>query len=245
MGYFSRTEILLGKSAMDRLAASSVAIFGLGGVGSYAAEAIVRSGIGRIGLIDGDVVDPTNINRQLIATSKTIGKPKALLVKERACEINPDITAVAFEMFYAADNAAELDLTEYDYIIDAIDTVASKLLLIQNAKAAGVPIISCMGAGNKLDPTAFRAADIYDTAVCPLAKVMRRELRKAGIDSLRVVYSREEPQQSSVHDTKHSGRPAPGSTAFVPPAAGLLLASEVVKGLIMGDGEILFNHEIH
>ncbi len=229
-GIFSRTAALLGDKAMDRLAKSSVAIFGIGGVGSYAAEALTRSGIGSVSLFDADIVCESNINRQIIATYYTIGKNKAEVMKERILSINPRCEAKAYAIYYGAHNADEYDLSGYTYIVDAIDTVSSKLKLIESAKAAGAPIISSMGTGNKLDPTRFEVADIYETSVCPLAKVMRRELKRLGIESLKVVYSREEPVKTSRNCI--NGRAATGSVAFVPSAAGLIIAGEVVKDIM-------------
>ncbi|MCE5189946.1 MAG: tRNA threonylcarbamoyladenosine dehydratase [Eubacteriales bacterium] len=245
---FSRTEILLGKSAMNALAGARVAIFGIGGVGSFAAEAIARAGVGAIDLFDDDKVCLTNINRQLIATHKTIGRKKVEVMKERILEINPRCLVLAHECFYAAENAEEFDLGVYDAIIDAIDTVSSKLVLIERAYAAHVPVISCMGAGNKLDPTRLEVADIYKTSVCPLARVMRKELKARGIPALKVVYSREESIQP-LDDLEIScktncvcppgtkrkctvRRQVPGSVSFVPPVAGFILAGEVVKEII-------------
>jgi tRNA A37 threonylcarbamoyladenosine dehydratase len=192
---FSRTELLLGKNAMEKLSGASVAVFGIGGVGSYCVEALVRSGIGRIDLIDDDCVCLTNINRQLIATRSTVGKPKVEVMRERMLDINPKVLGQDYQMFYTAENADGFDLTPYDYVVDAIDTVSAKLKLTEKAYEAGIRIISCMGAGNKLDPTRFEVADIYKTSVCPLAKVMRTELRKRNIPSLKVVYSREEVRE--------------------------------------------------
>lgn len=248
MNEFSRTQLLLGKEAMEKLKGSTVAVFGIGGVGSFTAEALVRSGIGGIALFDDDKVCLTNINRQLIATRKTVGRKKVDVMKERIEDINPKCVVEAHECFYTAQNASEFDLSKYAYIVDAIDTVSSKLTLIKQAKNAGTPIISCMGAGNKLDPTKFEVADIYDTSVCPLAKVMRRELKKRGIESLKVVYSKEEvltPQEEDdlscrshcicPPDTKRKctvRRQIPGSIAFVPSTAGLIIAAEVIKGII-------------
>ncbi len=237
MNEFSRTRMLLGKEAMDKLKRSKVAVFGIGGVGSFAAEAIVRSGVGGIALFDNDIVSITNINRQLIATHSTMGKKKAQVMKERALDINPECLVEAFDCFYTAENAAEFGLSKYDYIVDAIDTVSSKLTLIEQAKKADVPVISSMGAGNKLDPAKFEVADIYETSICPLAKVMRRELKKRGIDSLKVVYSKEEPlkpiedDSSRSEDTEGVKRQVPGSVAFVPSVAGLIIAAEVIKDL--------------
>jgi tRNA A37 threonylcarbamoyladenosine dehydratase len=247
MKEFSRTQLLLGSEAMARLNNSTVAVFGIGGVGSFAAEALARSGLGGIALFDDDKVCLTNINRQLIATRKTIGRKKVEVMKERILEINPKCRVEANECFYTAQNASEYDLTKYDYIVDAIDTVSSKLTLIEEAKKAGAPVISCMGAGNKLDPTRFEVADIYQTSVCLLAKVMRRELKARGIESLKVVYSKEEVLKPKDEedlscknncvcppDTKRKctvRRQIPGSIAFVPSVAGLILAAEVIKDL--------------
>jgi len=245
---FSRTELLLGKASMEKLFSSRVAVFGLGGVGSFAAEALVRSGIGSIDFFDDDRICVTNINRQLLATHKTVGQKKVDVMKNRILEINPKCTVQGHECFYSSQNADEFPLTEYDYIIDAIDTVSSKLVLIERAKEVGVPIISCMGAGNKLDPTGFEVADISKTSVCPLARVMRKELRARGINSLKVVYSKEvviEPIETEELSCKYNcvcppgttrkcsiRRQVPGSVSFVPPVAGYILASEVIKDLI-------------
>ena len=244
---FARTELLLGQLAMARLFSARVAVFGIGGVGSFAAEALARAGVGALDLFDDDKVCLTNINRQLIATHKTIGKKKVDVMRERILEINPKCAVTAHECFYGADNAEEYDLSVYDYIVDAIDTVSSKLLLIERAFQANVPVISCMGAGNKLDPTRFTIADIYSTSVCPLARVMRRELKKRGIPALKVVYSTEEAvkpletQELSCKSncvcppgtkrTCSARRAVPGSVSFVPPVAGFILASEVVKDI--------------
>jgi tRNA A37 threonylcarbamoyladenosine dehydratase len=244
---FTRAEILLGKETMDRLENAKVAVFGVGGVGSYAAEALARSGVGSITVVDDDKVCLTNINRQLIATQKTVGKVKVEVMKERILEINPKAQVFAFQTFYGPETASQFDLGEYDYIVDAIDTVTSKLVLIENAKKAGTPIISCMGAGNKLDPTKFEVDDIYNTTVCPLAKVMRKELRARGIDSLKVVYSKEPaltPFEREETSCKHNcvcppgtrrncsvRRQIPGSVSFVPPVAGLIIAGEVIKDI--------------
>lgn len=231
---FTRTELLMGGEAMERLSAARVAVFGIGGVGSFAAEALARAGVGALDLFDDDKVCLTNINRQLIATHKTIGQKKVEVMRERILDINPKCIVTAHECFYGAENADEYDLSVYDYIVDAIDTVSSKLLLIERAHLVNVPVISCMGAGNKLDPTRFVVADIYSTSVCPLARVMRRELKKRGIPALKVVYSTEEAiQPQETEELKHGSRRAvPGSVSFVPPVAGFILASEVVKDLI-------------
>jgi tRNA A37 threonylcarbamoyladenosine dehydratase len=238
---FTRAELVLGKEAIEKLKASRVVVFGVGGVGSHAAEAIARSGVGAIDLVDDDIVNLTNINRQLVALHSTIGRKKAEVMRDRILDINPKCTVKAIECFYTAQNADEIDIFAYDYVVDAIDTISSKLLLIERAKAAGVPIISCMGAGNKIDPTGFMVADIYKTSVCPLARVMRRELKARGIASLKVVYSKEEPikpdegEEISRKNTDGKSaikRQVPGSVSFVPPVAGFILASEVIKDLI-------------
>ena len=234
---FSRTELMFGSGAMKKLAKSRVAVFGIGGVGGFTVEALARSGVGAIDLIDNDMVALTNINRQIIATHKTIGQYKVDVAAARISEINPDCKVTAYKTFYMPETAGEFDFTKYDYIVDAIDTVTGKLTIIENAKKCGVPVISCMGAGNKLDPTAFEVADIYKTSVCPLAKVMRRELKKRGIESLKVVYSKEEPAKhgDSLNDCKAEGtttkRDIPASNAFVPSVAGLIIAGEVIKDI--------------
>lgn len=246
-GMFQRTEMLLGEEAMKRLAASRVAVFGIGGVGGHAVEALVRSGIGAIDLIDHDTVDKTNLNRQIIATQHTIGRSKVEVAAERIATINPDCRVVKHDLFYLpargdADRSAgsaaacAIDFSDYDYVIDAIDTVAGKLGLIEAAKEAGTPIICSMGAGNKLDASAFRVADIYDTSVCPLARVIRRECRSRGITSLKVVYSQEEPlkpsgQADGSDASDDPGRRPPGSVAFAPAVAGLIMAGEVIREL--------------
>lgn len=235
---FSRTELLIGKEALRKLAASRVAVFGIGGVGSYAVEGLVRSGVGHLVLVDHDDICLTNINRQLHATHKTLGKPKVEVMRDRILEINPQAEVEIYQCFYMPEQAEELVRADYDYIIDVIDTVTAKIDLVVQAQKKGIPIISCMGAGNKLDPSRFEISDIYNTSVCPLAKVMRKELRKREIASLKVVYSKEEPitpivsEESSCANTCTSRRQIPGSIAFVPSVAGLLLASEVVKDLI-------------
>ena len=231
--YFSRTEQLLGSKAMEKLYSAKVAIFGIGGVGSFAAEALARSGIGYLTLIDKDTVSETNINRQLIATTKTIGKYKTEVMKERIKEINTEAVVEEYICFYGTENKTIFDFTTFDYIVDAIDTISSKLLLIEESKKAGVPIISCMGAGNKLDPTKFTVADISKTTVCPLAKVMRKELKNRGIENVKVVYSTEPaktPEQSEEEIAKGKHQ-IPGSISFVPSVAGLILAGEVIKDI--------------
>ncbi len=230
---FVRTEMLFGEEAMKKFASSRVAVFGIGGVGGHAAEALVRSGIGNIELIDADTVCQSNINRQLFATTKNIGRLKTEAAKERLLEINPDIKITVKSIFYLPENADEFDFTQYDYIIDAVDTVAAKLSLAQKSQLAGTPIISSMGAGNKLDPTLFEVADIYKTSVCPLAKVMRTECRKRGIKKLKCVYSKEIPikPKEVFSEEKSTRRQTPGSVAFVPSVAGLIIAGEVLKDL--------------
>ena len=229
---FIRTESLLGPAAMQKLADSRVALFGLGGVGGYVLEALVRSGVGALDLFDHDTVDISNLNRQVLALDATVGRLKTDAAAERALAINPDVKLTLHPVFFLPENAEEFDFTLYDYVVDAVDTVTAKLAIIEKAQAAGTPVISCMGTGNKLDPSQLRVADLFETSVCPLAKVMRREARKRGITSLKVVYSREEPTIPASPVSGKAGRPAPGSTAFVPAAAGLLLASEVVRDLI-------------
>lgn len=229
MGIFDRNEMLIGAEALQRLKNSHVAVFGIGGVGSYTVEALVRGGVGQLSIYDGDVVSETNINRQLVATTKTIGTDKTEVARLHALEVNPEIVIKAEKIFFNAENADCIDFSEFDYIVDAIDTVSSKILMIEKAKAAGVPIISCMGTGNKLDPTRFKIADISKTSVCPLAKVMRYELRKRGITKVKVLYSEEEPIK---HNLTENGRPVPGSVSFVPPVAGLIIAGEVIKDII-------------
>lgn len=245
---FSRTELLIGKEAMEKLARSTVAVFGIGGVGTFAVEGLVRSGVGKLVLIDDDCICLTNINRQIHATRKTVGKPKVEVMKDRILEINPRAQVLNHQTFYMPEYASDLVSKDYDYIIDAIDTVTAKIDLIINAQKLNIPIISCMGAGNKLDPSKFEIADIYNTSVCPLAKVMRRELRKRGVDDLKVVYSKEAPVKPLENEetscrlncicprdsarTCNVRRSIPGSIAFVPSVAGMLMAGEVIKDLI-------------
>lgn len=228
---FERTERLIGREAMARLANSRVAVFGVGGVGGYAVEALSRSGVGTLDLIDNDVVSESNINRQIIALSSTVGKFKVDVAASRARDINPDITVNTYPIFYSPETAGSIDFAQFDYIIDAIDSVSGKIELAVRANEAGVPIISAMGAGNKLDPTAFEVADIYKTSVCPLARVMRRELKKRGIKHLKVVYSKEQPVTPRCDNTDNGNRPTPASVAFVPSVAGLIIAGEVIKAL--------------
>lgn len=234
---FDRTSLLMGDQALKALQSKRVAVFGVGGVGGYVLEALVRGGIGEVDIFDGDTVQTSNLNRQIVATYKTIGQYKVDVAKERAEEINPKIKALAHRLFYSAENADRVDLSVYDYIVDAIDTVSSKILLIERAKEGGVPIISSMGAGNKMDPTAFLVDDIYNTSVCPLAKIMRKELKTKGIQELKVVYSKETPIVTrEMGDDRGMGKRVTGSNSFVPPACGLVIAGEVIKDLIEWKG---------
>lgn len=251
LNQFSRTRLIFGIEAMEKLSQARVAVFGIGGVGSYTAEALVRSGIGAIDLIDDDRICLTNLNRQLFATRDTVGQHKVDVAEKRIRSINPDCKVITHKTFYMPDTKDLFDFTEYDYIVDAIDTVKGKLELVMNSKASETPIISSMGAGNKVNAAAFEVADIYETSVCPLARVMRYECRKRGIDSLKVVYSKEKPirplEDMSISCRKHcicppgtarkctQRRDIPGSTAFVPSAAGLIIAGEVIKDLIEFD----------
>lgn len=228
---FSRTELLYGAEAMEHLSSCRVAVFGVGGVGGYVVEALARSGIGALDVIDNDRVCITNINRQILATEKTVGEYKVDVAEKRIKDISPDCTVRTYKTFYLPDTQDQVDLGEYDYVVDAIDTVTGKLTIVENAKKAGVPVISSMGAGNKLDPAAFTVADIYETSICPLAKVMRRECRKRGIDSLKVVYSKEPPIRP--REDEEEGR-VPGSTAFVPSVVGLIIAGTVINDLCNG-----------
>lgn len=223
---FSRTELLLGQEAMDRLRLSRVAVFGIGGVGGYAVEALARAGVGQLDLIDHDKVSMSNLNRQIIATLDTVGLDKVDVMKNRILSINPDARVKTYSCFYLPENADMFDFKAYSYVVDAVDTVTAKIELVLRAEEAGVPIISCMGTGNKLNPMQLEIADIYQTSVCPLAKVMRRELRKRNIEKLKVLYSKEEPIKNYI---SVQGRAVPGSVSFVPSAAGLIIASEVVK----------------
>lgn len=233
---FSREELLIGPQGLEKLRQARVAVFGIGGVGGYVVEALARSGVGALDLFDGDRVSLTNINRQIIALESTVGRPKVEVAKERMLEINPECRVEARELFFTPENAGEVDFTQYSYVADAIDTVTSKIELIRLCREAGVPVISSMGAGNKLDPTAFRVDVMEKTSVCPLARVMRRELKKRGITGVKAVYSTEEaltPAAAVEGDTKGTaGRPTPGSMAFVPSVAGLILAGEIVKDLL-------------
>ena len=250
LNQFSRTQLLLGAETMEKLKGARVAVFGIGGVGGYVCEGLVRSGVGAFDLVDDDKVCLTNLNRQIIATRKTVGKYKVDVMRERMLEINPDCDVRVHKCFYLPETAAEFNFSDYDYVVDAVDTVTAKVTLVLEAQKAGVPIISCMGAGNKLDPSRFRVADIYKTQGCPLARVMRTALRKRGVKKLKVVYSDEIPTRP-IEDmsiscrsqcicppgAKHKcteRRDIPGSTAFVPSVAGLIIAGEVVKDLAKG-----------
>lgn len=247
LNQFSRTQLIFGAEGMEKLYGARVAVFGIGGVGGYTVEALARSGVGTLDLIDDDRVCLTNVNRQIFATRKTVGQYKVDVAKARILEINPDAVVYTYKTFYAPQTADQFDFTQYDYVVDAIDTVTGKLELVEQAQKAGVPIISSMGAGNKVDPTAFEVADIYETSVCPLARVMRQELRKRGIKKLKVVYSKE-PALTPIDDMTIScrthcicppgtarkctqRRQVPGSNAFVPSVVGLIIAGEVVKDL--------------
>lgn len=248
LNQFSRTELLFGKEAMDKLQNSRVAVFGIGGVGGYVCEALVRSGVYHFDLIDDDQVCLTNLNRQIIATRKTVGQYKVDVMRERILEINPDADVSVHKCFFLPENADEFPFEEYDYVVDAVDTVTAKIELVMKAQEKGVPIISSMGAGNKLDPSAFKVADIYKTRVDPLARVMRREMKKRGVKKLKVVYSEEDPKRpiedmavscrnncicpSGAQHKCTERRDIPGSTAFVPSVAGLIIAGEVIKDLI-------------
>ena len=247
---FARTRILLGEEAMERLSKARVAVFGIGGVGGYVCEALVRSGVGALDLIDSDKVSLTNLNRQIIATHETVGRYKTEVMRERILSINPQAGVKTYQCFFLPENAGQFPFAQYDYVVDAVDTVTAKIALIIKAQEENVPVISCMGAGNKLDASRFQVADIYETKVCPLAKVMRRELKKRNVEHLKVVYSEEEPvhpvgdgacecEDAGVfpNGTSKEGkegrrRAVPGSIAFVPSVAGLMLAGEVVKDLI-------------
>lgn len=231
---FQRTEILLGEQAMKWLYSARVAIFGVGGVGGYVVEALARCGIGTFDFIDNDEVCITNMNRQIIATHKTLGKKKVDVIKERVLEINPKAEIYTYPCFFLPENSNQFSWMEYDYIVDAVDTITAKIELVMQAKKHKIPIISSMGAGNKLDPTRFKIADIYETSICPLAKVMRRELRKREIHDLKVVYSTEEPIKPLKSEEVSSKREIPGSISFVPSAVGLIIASEVIKDLSIG-----------
>lgn len=254
LNQYSRTQLLFGAEGMERLRQARVAVFGIGGVGGYTVEALARSGIGTLDLIDDDRICLTNLNRQIFATRKTVGQYKVDVAEHRILELDPDISVNTHRMFYTPQTAAQFDFTQYDYIVDAIDTVTGKLELVEQAERAGTPIISCMGAGNKVDPTAFEVADIFETSMCPLARIMRRELKKRGIKKLKVVYSKEQAltpiEDMSISCRAHcicppgtarkctQRRQVPGSNAFVPSVAGMILAGEVIKDL-SGFGALL------
>ena len=231
---FSRTALLIGDNAMEKLKNARVAVFGLGGVGGYVVEALARSGVGALDLVDKDVISLSNINRQILALQSTMGKYKTEVAKARVADINPDCTVRVYNTFFLPETADAFDFADYDYIVDAIDTVSGKIALIQKANEYGVPIISAMGAGNKLNATAFEVADIANTSVCPLARVMRKELKKRGIEHVKVVYSKELPSKSAgvLEDEERGVKVTPSSIAFVPSVAGLLIAGEVIKDLI-------------
>lgn len=228
---FSRSAMVIGEKALEKLGLSRIAVFGIGGVGGYALEALARSGVGEFDLIDNDIVNITNINRQIIATHNTVGRYKVDVAGERILSINPGAKVNVYKTFFLPENAGEFDFTKYNYVVDCVDTVTAKIEIALRAKNANIPVISCMGTGNKLDPTLFEVGDIYKTSVCPLAKVMRRELRKRNIDSLKVVYSKEEPVKPLPQENSGQ-RPVPGSVSFVPSVAGLIIAGEVIKDLI-------------
>ena len=224
---FQRTRMLIGQENLDKLAAAKVLVFGVGGVGGSVCEALCRGGVGRIDIVDKDVVDVTNINRQIIATHETVGRPKVEVCRERMLSINPDVKVDARQCFYLPERAGEFDFGAYDYVVDAVDNVTAKIDIICNARAAGVPVISSMGTGNKLDPTMFKIADIKDTKVCPLAKAVRKELRKRGVSGVKVLYSEEEPIKPLSDDTR-----TPASISFVPSAAGLIIAGRVISDIL-------------
>ncbi|MGN1466755.1 MAG: ThiF family adenylyltransferase [Ruminococcus sp.] len=230
---FTRTEMLLGKDGINKLLNSRVAVFGIGGVGGYTVEALIRSGVGAVDLIDNDKVSLSNINRQIYATHKTLGQYKVDVAEKRINELNPDAKVIAHKVFYTPETAHLFNFSDYDYVVDAIDTVTGKIDIILKAQAAGTPVISSMGAGNKLDATAFEVSDIYKTSVCPLARVMRTELRKRGVKKLKVVYSKEKPvtPAENTEEKTEGRRSVPGSIAFVPSVAGLIIAGEVIKDL--------------
>lgn len=231
MNQFSRTELLLGSGSMEKLKNSRIAVFGIGGVGGHAAEALARSGVGSLDLIDSDVISVTNINRQIIATLDRVGQYKTDVMKERIALINPEAQITVHRKFFLPENSDDFDFTLYDYVIDAVDTVSAKIEMVMKAQTVGTPIICSMGAGNKLDPTAFEVADLYATSVCPLARVMRTELRKRGVKKLKVVYSKELPITPLPSVEECGKRTVPGSTAFVPSVAGLIIAGEVIKDI--------------
>ncbi|MBR2442663.1 MAG: tRNA threonylcarbamoyladenosine dehydratase [Clostridia bacterium] len=228
---YSRTALLIEKEGVEKLKRARVAVFGIGGVGGYVVEALARAGVGTLDLVDKDTLSESNINRQILALHSTVGKWKTEVAKGRIKDINPDITVHAYNLFYLPETADEFDFSAYDYVVDAMDTVSAKLALIERAKNANIPVISSMGTGNKLNPTAFEVADISKTLICPLARVMRKELKRRGIEHLKVVYSKEEAKPPTLFD-EESGKPIPGSISFVPSVAGLIIAGEVIKDLI-------------
>lgn len=232
MKQFSRTEILLGEKSMEKLRSACVAIFGIGGVGGYVAESLVRSGIGNFVLIDNDEVSLTNLNRQIIATHSSLGMAKVECMKERMLDINPEVNVVCKKMFFLPENSDEIDFSKFDYVVDAIDTISAKIEIIMKCQKHDIPVISAMGAGNKLDPSRFKVSDVYKTSVCPLARVMRNELKKRGVKKLKVVYSDESPKKVGIKD-EQSGKMIPGSISFSPASCGLVIASEVIKDLII------------
>ena len=231
---YSRTAMVLGEEGVKKLRYAKVILFGLGGVGSYTAEALARAGVGHLVLIDGDTVSVSNINRQLPALNSTVGRAKTDVVRERIYDIDPSIKVETINVFYNAENADRVDFSRVDYVADAIDTVASKILLIEKARNMDIPVISCMGAGNKLDPTRFEVADIEKTSVCPLAKRVRIELRKKGIRGVKAVFSKEEPVKLFANDKSETGKSIPGSLSFVPSVAGLIMAGEIIKDIAQG-----------
>ena len=230
MNEFSRSALLLGEHALQKLNTARVAVFGVGGVGGYAVEALARTGVGALDLIDADTIAESNLNRQILALRSTVGRYKTEVALERVKDINPACKVTVYNLFYGP-NTTEIDFSLYDYVIDAVDTVSAKLTIIERAKQAGVPVISAMGAGNKLDATAFKVVDIADTRICPLARVMRKELKKRGVEGVKTVYSEEEPKESGLFN-EESGKPIPSSVAFVPSVVGMILAGEVIKDLI-------------
>ncbi|MGN1339356.1 MAG: ThiF family adenylyltransferase [Oscillospiraceae bacterium] len=242
LNQFSRTELIFGGEAMEKLSRSRVAVFGIGGVGGFTAEALARSGVGTLDLVDDDKVCLTNINRQILATRSTVGRYKTDVARERLLDINPDMTVNVYRTFYMPETADQFDFTQYDYVVDAIDTVTGKIELVMNAQKCGTPIICSMGAGNKVDPTRFEVADIYSTSVCPLARVMRYELKKRGVKKLKVVYSKEKPiapraEAPQSQEQVPGKKTVPGSNAFVPSVAGLIIAGEVIKDITGYRGE--------
>lgn len=233
MEQFSRTEMLFGSENVNKLKSKSVLVLGVGGVGGYVCEALARSGVGKIDIVDNDTVSVSNINRQIIALNSTVGQPKVEVMRKRMLDINADLDCTAYQMFYLPESASEIDFSKYDYIVDAIDTVSGKIALVLEAQRTGTPIISSMGAGNKVDPTAFKVSDIYKTSVCPLARVMRTELKKRGVKSLKVVYSEEKAIEPEIpEEMKNLTKIPPASCAFIPSVVGLIIASEVIKDLM-------------